>query len=350
MSSSEERPEPRKRGLPSILQARQERVSGKTRWPSTKFWGYVGLVLAIGAILRWKWAEGEMESERQKLMAMQRDVANSELGKRWKPFRDKIERWTLSLAKSSVAEVVDREALKSWDFRDRAGIYLRLRVEDAQTVEAIRKGARDSLRDAFTSCLVRVPNPNATAGRECRRTRDCPQGEFCNETDHCSQAAQPFNLRVAYRTMYILSDEWVRDVQEATNDIRLRAFTAGFDDVLRDDLPLAAELLQRAQYFVLVLDESVPGLAAPAPDAGSSPSEALQAVTHPARVAVFRIADEKLILRVRREAGGQLLGATPNLDPEVLEARQRQANSCALALAVREAMGDNTAASVPPAQ
>jgi hypothetical protein len=346
MSSPEEQSEPRPRGLPSIQQAREDRASGKTRWPSMKFWGYTGLILAIGAILRWKWAQGEMESDRQKLMAMQRDIAQSEIGKRWTPFRDKVERWTTELAREPGAEVIDAEALKSWDFRDRAGVYLRLRVEEAATIPSIRTHARNSLRDAFTACLMRVPNPSATAGRECKRTRDCPKGEFCNEADHCSQAAQPFNLRVAYRTMHILSEEWLRDVQEADNDLRLRVFVSGFDDTLRDDFPLAAELLQRAQYFLLVLDESPPGFAPP--DAGTAASEALQALTHNARVGVWRMADEKLILRVRREAGGQLLGALPAVDAEVMEARQRQANSCALALAVRQAMGDTSAATTPP--
>jgi hypothetical protein len=348
MSSSEEQPQPRKRGLPSIQQAREARVSGKSRWPSVKFWSYSALILAVGAILRWKWAQGDMESDRQKLMAMQRDVAQSEIGKRWTPFRDKVERWTMALANEPGAEVIDSEALKNWDFRDRAGVYLRLRVEDAKEIASIRKGARDSLRDAFTACLMRVPNPSAMAGRECKRTRDCPKGEFCNEVDHCSQAAQPFNLRVAYRTMHVLSDEWIREVQDASSDLRLRVFVAGFDDTLRDDLPLAAELLQRAQYFLLVLDESAPGFTPP-PDAGAAAvAEAVQVTAHQARVGVWRIADEKLILRVRREAGGQLLGALPAVDAEVLEARQRQANSCALALAVRQAMGDNSGASVPP--
>lgn len=348
MSSPEERPEPRYRGLPAIQAAQDNRATGKSRWPSTRFWGYSALVLALGAILRWKYAEGEMEGERQKLLAMQRDVAASELGKRWAPFRDKVERWTLELAKSAEPEVVDRAALRGWDFRDKPGVYLRLRLDDAKSAQSIRDGARNSLRDGFTSCLVRVPNPDAMAGRECKRTRDCQKGEFCNASDHCSVAAQPFNLRVAYRTMFVLSDEWLREVQEAQNDLRIRAYKGDFDDKIRDDFPLAAELFQRAQYFMVVLDESVPTAPVPAADAGVSAAEALQTVSHPARVGVWRMSDDKLVLRVRREAGGQFLGAQPNVDPEVLDARARQGNSCALALAVREAIGDTSAAGAAP--
>lgn len=346
MSSSEEQ-EPRQRGLPAVHAARDARASGKVRYPSVKFWGYSALILAVGAVLQWKWSTGEVESSRQTLMARQRAVT-AELGPRWFPLREKIERWTTDLAAEPGAEIIDHEALKSWDFRDKSGIFLRLRVQDAKTPEAIRTGARDSLRDAFTACLMRVPNPSATAGNECKRTRDCAAGEFCNEQDHCSKPAQPFNLRVAYRTLHVLTDEWVHDAQETTSDLRVRALVVGFDDAVRDDIPLAVEVLQKAQYLLVVLDEDVPGMALPGADAGpSAAAEAIQGVPHAARVGVWRLNDGKQILRLRRQAGGQLLGATPSVDADVLASRMRQANSCSLALEVRSAMGDTSAGAVP---
>lgn len=338
---------PRNRGLPSIQEARDARAEGKTRWPSTKFWGYAGLVLAVTFILHWKWTSSSVDRGKQKLLADQRGVS-VELGPRWLPLRDKIEKWTMDLAKSAGPEVVDRDALGKWDFRGRSGIYLRLRVEDAQAPESIRAGARNSLRDAFTACLMRVPNPSATAGKECKRTRDCPAREFCNEQDHCSKPAQPFNLRVAYRSMAILSDEWVRDVQAVDSELRLRLYQANYEDAIRDDLPLAAELLSQAQYYLVVLDETPAGMAMPAADAGVSAGEAVQGTAHYARVGVYRLSDDKPLLRIRRAAGGELIGAAPNIDADALAARQRQANSCALALAVREAMGDTDAATAPP--
>lgn len=330
---------PRERGLPSISKAREARA--KMRWPPVKFWGYAAIVLAVSAILHWKWSQGQIESARQKLMARQRAV-NVELGPRWFPLRERVERWTLELAQSAGSEIVDREALKTWDFRELPGIYLRLRVDEATDAEAIRKNAQRSLRDAFTACLLRVPNPNPLAGAECKRSRDCAAGEHCNEMDRCSRPAQPFNLRVAYRTMHVLSDEWVRDVQDASTELRLRLLETGFDDTMHDDVPLAAELLTRAQYYLLVLDEPVEG-------GGATSTEALHGVSHVARVGVWRLSDNKPILRLRREASGNLLGGTPSIEASALEARQRQANSCALALAVREAMGDvNAALSAPP--
>jgi hypothetical protein len=336
--------EPRARGLPSIEEARKAR--GKLRWPPAKFWGYTGLILAITFILHWKWTQGEIEHGRQELMARQRAVA-VQLGPRWNPLRDKLEGWTLALAKDAAPDVVDLEALKAWDFRSKAGIYLRMRVDEAKTAESIRKGAKNSLRDGFTSCMMTYPNPNALGGMECKRTRDCPAGEFCNESDHCARAAQPFNLRVAYRTMHVLSDEWVRDVQEAGTDIRVRLLSSSFDDTIRDDVPLAADLLTRAQYFLLVLDETPPNQPAPG-DGGAPTAEELQGIPHTARVAVWRISDDKQLLRVRREAGGELLGGVRGADSAVNAAAKRQANSCALALAVRQAIGDVNVPSVAP--
>ena len=336
---SEGEPDARRpRGLPAIEQARLLRAT-RARFPRAKFWGYGGLILAITLILYWKYTQGENEHARQMLLAKQRSV-KAELGPRWFPLRDKVERWTFDLAKEPGAEVVDKDALAGWDFRVKPGIYLRMRAKDVKDAESIRKGAKDSLKDAFTSCLVRVPNPNAIAGIACKHTHDCPSGEYCNETDHCSKAAQPFNLRVAYRTMHVLSDEWVTEVQEAGTDIRLRLFTTSFDDTLRDDMPLAAELLTRAQYYLVVRHAWTRRPRAQTLPVGGS-AEAPQAAPHQARVcALWRLSDDKLILRLRREAGGQLIGGMPAVDEQVIAATKRQANSCALAMAVRQAMGD----------
>src|SRR5580692_10822332 len=109
-SDAEQGDKARNRGLPSIQEARDARAEGKTRWPSPKFWAYAGLVLALGAILHWKWSDSEVERTRQKLLADQRGVA-AELGPRWLPLRDRIEGWTTALAKDPGAEVIDHDAV-----------------------------------------------------------------------------------------------------------------------------------------------------------------------------------------------------------------------------------------------
>lgn len=331
------------RGLPSIEEARRGR--GKLRWPSAKFWAWAGLILAVSAIFHWKRSQGELEGARQALLARQRAVAQ-ELGPRWIPLREKIESWTISLATSAAPEAVERDALKGWDFRDKPGIYLRMRVDQAKDAASIRKASKDSLRDAFTACLLRAPNANPLAGIECRKTRDCPRGEMCNELEHCGAPSQPYNLRVAYRTLYVLSDEWVRDAQDASAELRIRLLSASFDDANRDDLPIAVDLLTRAQYYLVVLDED-PQEGVPAAPDGGTVADAVLASTHPARIGLWRLSDGKLVLRARREASGKLMGGAPPADQGAADARQRQANSCALALQVREAIGDASAAQTP---
>lgn len=328
---------PRPRGLPAIEHARENR--GKIRWPSTKFWGWAAIVLAAMGIFHWKSEQSRVEGERQALLARQRAVS-VELGPRWFPLREKIEAWTMELSASAGAEVIEKDELQNLKFREEAGIYLRMPVSRAKDAEAIRTGAKDSLRDAFTACLMRVPNADPFAGPVCRRTRDCAQGQVCNEVDHCAAPSQPYNLRVAYRSLRVLSDGWVRDTENAENDISLRMLKESFDDTVADDLPVAIDLLTRAKYFLLVLDEAE----YTAVDGGA---EGIDPSPHTARVSLHRVSDGKLLLRLARDASAVLVGAAPITDQRVDDARQRQANACALALEVRTAMGDTSAAAMP---
>lgn len=331
--AADERP----RGLPSLAQSKQDRTAGKVRYPSTKFWGWAAIVLAVTGIVHWKRTQGEVESERAALLAKQRAVV-SELGPRWLPLRDKIERWSLELAREPGGEIVDKNILESWRFLDKPGIYLRLDVEQAASPDTFRKAANDSLRDGFTACLFRAPNQDQLSGQKCQRTRECAPGEVCNENDRCAAPAQPYNLRVAYRALRVLSDDFIRDVQEASGDLELRKFALFFDDTVKDDIPIAIGLLERAQYFTLVLDEPVDNLKVPQ---GSSRSEALRSVPHSSRVGIWRLSDGKLVVRIRR-APDVNLDTPGGVPPEekVLRAQMRQALSCALAASVRDAMGD----------
>lgn len=330
--AADERP----RGLPSLAQSKQDRSAGKVRYPSTKFWGWAAIVLAVTAIVHWKRSQAEVESTRSTLLAKQRAVV-SELGPRWLPLREKIETWTTGLAKDPGSEIVEKDILASWKFLDKPGIYLRIDVEQATTPETMRKAANDSLRDGFTACLFRAENTNQLSGKECKRTRECAMGEICNELDRCAPPAQPYNLRVAYRSLRILSDDWIRDVQDASGDLKLRTFIEFFDDSVKDDLPVVIPLLEKAQYFAVVLDEPVENLVVPQ---GSTKSESLRSVKHASRVGIWRISDGKLVVRIRRTPDVDLKQSGAPLDERVMLAQKRQALSCALAGSVREAMGD----------
>ncbi len=336
--------EERVRGLRSVQEHREGR--GKMRWPPAKYWGYAGIVMGLMLIFHYKRTLSELDRMRNELLGKQRYV-KTQIEPKWTPLRDKMEGWTTQLAKGPVEELIEKDALAEWGFRSKKGVYLRLRAEDAESADAIRKAAKDSLRDAFTGCLALVPNASPLAGKECKRSSECERGEHCNEQDHCSKPAQPFNLRIAYRAFAVLSDEWVREVQEA-NEMTVRGLAPTFDDLVRDDMPMATDLVREAQYFLVVIDEKADKEPPPVP--GSKPSEVRQALPHFARIGVWRLTDDKPMLRMRREAAGQLLGNPGSVEPEVAEARQRQANSCSLAIQVRQAIGDANAAAVPPAE
>ncbi|MCU0690375.1 MAG: hypothetical protein MUF54_03150 [Polyangiaceae bacterium] len=319
--------DPPKRGLAAVEEGRERRQ----RFPKIpgRFWLWVFTILAGWAIVYWKITQGQLESWRNRLLSEQRAVA-SELAPRFTPLRDKIEAWTVQAAGSYSGDFISPEAIRS-DFRSQPGIYLRLVLNDAQTVQGMRSAAEDSLRDGFTSCFTTHKNPDPFAGTACKSNSECKGGEHCNETNHCTVPAQPYNLRVAYRATRILYDDWARAVREASSDMRLRLLDRDLQSAVRDDIPLVIDLMTRAKYFMLVLDEKPPQ-DVQVPDAGTF-AESLQAVVHAARVFVWRLEDDKLLLRVRTTASAD--AATVAKAPAAQLAIRRQSNNCAIALDVR---------------
>lgn len=336
-------------GLKAVEEARDARA--RTFRPSLRVGLWFGMIVAVATVLRWRCTLSEMDEQRTVLLAKQRTV-EAELGPRWYPLRDKLEAWTGELARDAGDEVIRAEELAKIDVRSASGLYLRTRVDQATSPEKVREAAKRSLRDAFTSCLRREADASPVEGAECKRTRECPSGEFCNELNHCGPPTQPYNLRSAYRTLSMLSPEWVADVQDTTNDLRLELLVRSFEDSTVDDLPLAAHLLTRATYFLLVLDERpAPRPLQPAEiDAGAADSEdedTLAGAAYPSRVALWRLEDGQLLLRMRRTPQAELVGGTPVDDPAVAAARKRQAQSCGLALEVRAALGEKIPGGAP---
>ncbi len=338
------RGEPRQIGLPSIQQARDQR--GKRQWMPARFWKWAAVIIGAGIILWWKLEQGEVSKMRNELLARQRAVIE-QLGPRWFPLRDKIEGWTVECAAKDFKEEVAEKLVDQWDFRSMPGIYLRLAQDGATSPKAIRQAAQKSLHDGFTSCLLLVNNPNPLAGPKCETTESCAQGQLCNDYKHCAQYSQPYNLRLAYRTMFVMTDEWTAIVQDLSKKLSLRGTVATFDAMNKYDLPAAAELLQRAQYFLVVVDEpaseeDLKGLDLGLPevaDAGAADDRSIPTASHMARVCAWRLSDGAKMLAIRRDAAGQLMGGKESTQPATRIAKRRQANSCALALSVREAIG-----------
>jgi hypothetical protein len=181
-----------------------------------------------------------------------------------------------------------------------------------------------------------------TKGSPCRTTSQCMPGNLCNEWNVCADPPVPYNMRLAYRTLRVLSNEWTDELHSATSELAVSAYDRDLDSVTKYDVRIAADILARSKYFTLVLDEEPEsGLPPELPDAGETPEERVQRVGHPARVGIWDLTTGEQVLRLRSQASGEFvpMGERVVRDPGILAAQARQVNGCALALAVRTALG-----------
>jgi hypothetical protein len=351
--------ERRQPGLPSLNQARHDRkraiVLGRARiyGGAPQFWMWTFLVLSIFGILYWKFAQGELASLKGGVMAKQRAVLQA-IGPEILPFRDRIEDWVIETARTEqpdfVAPAIDLEAI-----RKGPGVYFRLRRSAATSVRDLRAAANRSLRDGFTSCLF--VQREVVTGRECHLSSQCEPGELCNDFMVCARPSQPFNLRLAYRAIRVLEPEWADELHRVTSDLSVRAFEVDLDSVTRYDVPIAVQVVAEARYFTLVLDdEAIEGLGrqrqSPSGDAGAegeelseTEEERLHRTPHRATVAIWDLRSGDLLARVRAMASGSFVsvGQDRPVAERVRAAQQRQVNSCALALAVKESIVEGKA-------
>jgi hypothetical protein len=314
------------RGLPSIARAREDRASGRGRWTTQA--GLMALAAVVGGyVVHQIVSSRELSSDRQKLLSKQRAVV-SELGPEWFPLRDKLEGDILASARDYAGDHVEPEARRA-GWRSQPGLYLRMRVADAHDAASIRRVATDAKKDAFASCLLREPNDRGVRG-------DADAGAF---------AEQPWNLGQAYAATRILTDDWTAEVKGADEDLRLRVFQEQYDKAVGGEIPLAVDIVKRAQFFLLALDEDVPE-AAHLVESGPITEGALQLVAHPTRIHVFDVATGRELARLRRSGDAQVIpvGERVITDPEMMDAMQRQANNCSLASQVEMALAPPPAA------
>ncbi|HET9954361.1 MAG TPA: hypothetical protein VFQ61_07650 [Polyangiaceae bacterium] len=351
------RREGREPGLPSLNEARVQRrrafVLGKVRMPGVPmhFWLWTAVGIGAFGVIYWRISQGELESARGRLMAKQRAMSVA-LGPKLFPFRDKVEGFTRELASAPsvvdfVSPNVDVERL-----RTQPSVYLRLRLERTKSVKELRKAVNASLRDGFTSCMFASTKarPDPTQGAACRTAGDCVSGLLCNEWNVCAEAEQPYNVRLVYRTLRVLSSEWTDEVHQATSELALAGYDRDLENVAKRDVPVTVQLVGRAKYFTLVLDEeSKDGLPAEIPDAGESHEERLQRVPHFARVGIWDLASGEPLVRLRTEAHGEFvpMGTRAVTNAANLAAQQRQVNNCDLALRVRERLSGPAPSGTP---
>ena len=227
---------------------------------------------------------------RQALLAKQRAVAVT-LGEQWFPLRDKLEAEVLGAAKGYAGDFVDAVAR-------RGRLPQRTRGCTFACAWPTRRTPTTSAR--WRPTRRRTPSPAAccasptSAGSAARPTA----GAF---------AEQPWNLGQAYAATRILTDDWVHDVAGR----RRRPAPARLQGAVRQgsggQIPLAIDVVKRAQFFLLALDEDVPE-AAQFVDGGPITEEALQLVGHPDARAPARPGERARDPALRRsgEAGSSL--------------------------------------------
>ncbi len=312
------RPKP---GLRAIHEGREARQRGKYSRPSGGVW-LVALGAILGSLVAYKVISGhQLDVGKNELLMKQRAVTST-VGAEWFPRRDKLEALTLDAAREFKGDFVDSEAA-TWDFRALPGLYLRTRVADAKDAESLRRAAADAQKDEFQACLLREPNAAAARG----------------ERDAGAFAEQPWNLGQAYASARVISDDWATDVKASEDPLRLRVFEQQYDKAVKTEIPLAVDMLKRAQFYLLVLDEDDDAAKALS-DGGAITEAALQLVPHPARVHLVNLRTGSEVLRLRRsgEASFVFAGEHTVTDPEIRSAMQRQVNNCALANEVKAAI------------
>jgi hypothetical protein len=319
------------RGLPSIARAREDRAAGRGRWTTQA--GLMALAAVVGGyVAHLIVSSHELTADRKALLSKQRAVSAT-LGEQWFPLRDKLEGEILASVRDYAGDHVEPDVRRS-GFRTQPGLYLRMRVADARDAASIRRVAAEAKKDAFATCLLREPNDRGVRG-------DADAGAF---------AEQPWNLGQAYAATRILTDEWVHDVETADDDLRLKIFEEQYDKAVGGEVPLAVDIVKRAQFFLLALDEDVPE-AAHFVESGPITEAALQLVPHPTRVHLFDVATGRELLRLRRSGDAQVIPAGERVitDPEMMDAMQRQANNCSLAGQVEMALAPPPSPAAPDA-
>ena len=300
------------------------------------FWLWVVVGFTAFGVIYWRVHQGRLESRKSAVMAKQRAVAVA-LGPKIQPFREQVEGWVRELAADGPGDFIAPGARLA-GLREAPGVYLRLRQANAKSSKEIRSAAQRSLLDGFTSCLFVSPSSLPTEGPSCRVTSDCEPGLLCNEWNVCAPPPRPYNMRLAYRALRVLSSEWTDELHLADSELGVSAYDRDLDSVAKHDVPVAVEIMSKARFVTLVIDEDPAGGLPPAePESTESAEERLQRLPHFARVGIWDVESRTPLLRLRAEASGDFVavGGRKVTDPAIAAAQARQANSCSLALTVR---------------
>jgi hypothetical protein len=288
-------------------------------------WRWVGVAfafVALALVVHFVRTDRALKAERSRVLK-QLGALKGSIQDDYTRVRDQVETWTVAAAtKPYAGDMVDRDA-RAVPWRERPSIYLRMRVEDAKSVDAVHKNARTVALDAIPSCLLRP------------------------------RAGGPWTWGEVVTRFEMLGIEYVKDVSSTTNDLRMRNLAYALDYYEKNDFPALSEALKKAEYLVLALDEDPTQIPATSAAFGpeATPAQRILSVPHPVRLQVWRLAEGREILRLRRtpeasvvQVQGDVVGSAAGV-----ELRKAQALGCAVADETLEALGSSTLPSMSAA-
>lgn len=291
-------------------------------------WGVVFAVaslVSLAALAYYYSYNRQLGGERARLLK-ERAALTAELAEDYGVLRGKIEPWTVAMATQPwPGDLVDPDA-RSLTWRERPVVYLRLRVGDATSNELVHTNAKVSSLDGLSACLLRSKGPGPWA-----------YGDIASRAE-------------------FLGADFIRDVKETRNDLRLRQLTYALDQYKLKDFPEARDGSKLSEFAVIVLDEDpavVPSQSALF-GANATMHQKILATDHPIRFSLRRLADGRELLRLRRAPSATIMqvAGDPTANAAGLEVRKLQALGCAMANEALELAGHKggaeLAATPPP--
>ncbi len=300
-------------------------MAESTKSPRAIPWGIVFAVasaISLIALTYYYFYNRDLGGERQQLLKERAALAAS-IAEDIGALRGKVEPWTVALATQPwPGDHVDPDA-KSLSWRERPLVYVRVRAADATSNEDVHANAKLSSLDGLSGCLLRTKGPGPWA-----------YGEVMTRAE-------------------MLGADFVKDVRDTKNDLRLRNLAYALEQYKLKDFPEARDAAKLAEYAVIAVDEDPPQIpqASAAFGADASVHQKILSTDHPIRLSVRRIADGRELLRLRRTPDATLMqvAGDPTAAAAGLEIRRAQALGCAMANEALELAGHAGAPTVEAA-
>ena len=276
----------------------EELEGGPGYMPSIPWkWVVVAVVAGAGVYFGYQYREGaRADAMRTQILATHEEHL-SPIVERYRTFRSRIEDWTMEAAGAGEPERWSDPRLRISGLHGGEGLYLRITASDATSREGIERGARAMREDALTRCL----------------------------------GIAPASARGLFENGEFLMPEWLDQVREERDFLRLRVIDEQLARSTAVDVPILSSLL-RSQYFLLVVQQ------------GENRRDA------PVDVYLWDLREDRQLLRTRIQARGVLIPVRidrmlPGVDvqaaPGVPAMTSGGAHDCSIAAQIKAITGDS---------